>query len=198
MTSTSTPVAISAAGQEPAIATATTATAASSPARQVRINGRDRDVARIDSITESAVTPSSSASGRRLTRCRSVGKASALTSSGETYSRPDSQAQARAVRRIAVAPRGDTPICSDGDSRVARTTSTMYASTCGCTITAPISRRARSRSSGPATGTSPAASRSRGSKPAACRFSTSISASRSGRSIRIFIRNRSSWASGSG
>ena len=41
-------------------------------------------VARMDSITESVVTPSSSASGRRLTRCRRVGKASAFTSSGET------------------------------------------------------------------------------------------------------------------
>src|SRR3712207_7085483 len=56
---------------------------------------------------------------------RSVGKASALMSSGDTYSRPDSQAQARAVRRTAVAPRGDTPICSEGESRSEEHTSEL-------------------------------------------------------------------------
>ena len=41
-------------------------------------------VARMPSRTASAVTPSSSASGRSDTRCRSAGRARALTSSGET------------------------------------------------------------------------------------------------------------------
>ena len=70
-------------------------------------------------------TPSSSASGRRDSRCTSVPWASAFTSSGVTKSRPLSQAQARDVRSSAVAPRGLTPRLSDGDCRVARAMSTM-------------------------------------------------------------------------
>ena len=70
-------------------------------------------------------TPSSSASGRSPSRCTRVAWASALTSSGVTKSRPVSQAQARAARSSAVAPRGLTPRLSDGDSRVARAMSTM-------------------------------------------------------------------------
>ena len=86
------PVAISTAHQVPAIATASTAARGrAAPARQVRDQssllagsprhrhgGQDRLDHRVggDAL--------SSASGRRLTRCRSVGKASALTSSGET------------------------------------------------------------------------------------------------------------------
>jgi len=54
------------------------------------------------------LTPSSSASGRSWTRWRSVGWASALTSSGVTKLRPESQAHAREVPSSAVAPRGET------------------------------------------------------------------------------------------
>ncbi len=85
------------------------------------------------SSTPSAVTPSSSASGRSATRCRRVGRASALTSSGVTKSRPDSHAHALLVASSAVEPRGDTPSCSDGEERVARQTSTTYPSTSGDT-----------------------------------------------------------------
>ena len=57
-------VPISTAHQEPAIAAASTVAAASAAARQVQDHQRGTGtVARIDSITESAVTPSSSASG---------------------------------------------------------------------------------------------------------------------------------------
>src|SRR5690606_25811573 len=77
------------------------------------------------SSTVSALTPSSSASGRSWTRWRSVGCARALTSSGVTKLRPDSHAQAREVASSAVAPRGETPSESEGDMRVARHTSTM-------------------------------------------------------------------------
>src|SRR5690606_36990285 len=72
------------------------------------------------SSTELTDTPSSSASGRSESRCPSVACASALTSSGVTNERPLSHAQARAVLISAVAPRGLTPSCSDGDCRVAR------------------------------------------------------------------------------
>ena len=76
-------------------------------------------------MTDSVVTPSSSASARSPMRWRSVGRARALTSSGVMKERPDSQAQARAVASSAVAPRGETPRDTDGEERVARTRSTM-------------------------------------------------------------------------
>ena len=76
-------------------------------------------------MTDSVVTPSISASARSWTRWRSAGVASALTSSGVTKLRPDNQAHPRAAASSAVAPRGETPRVTDGETRVARTRSTM-------------------------------------------------------------------------
>ena len=49
----------------------------------------------------------------------------AFTSSGVTYSRPLSQAQALAACRSMAEPRGETPSDSEDDSRVARARLTM-------------------------------------------------------------------------
>src|SRR5205814_3046137 len=82
-------------------------------------------VASTPSSTPSAVTPSSSTSGRTRMRWRRHGRATALTSSGVTNSLPDNHAQALAACSNMVAPRGDTPSESDGESRVARAMPTM-------------------------------------------------------------------------
>ncbi len=82
-------------------------------------------VARMVSSTPSAVTPSSSTSGRTWTRCRSVALAIAFTSSGVTKARPASQAHAFEACSNIAAPRGDTPSDNDGESRVARASATM-------------------------------------------------------------------------
>ena len=58
--------------------------------------------------------------------------------------------------------------------------------------------RAAAKSFGAATARTPALLRSRGSKPEACRESTSTSWARSGRGRISLSRKRSSWASGSG
>ena len=65
------------------------------------------------------------AAQRRVSRWASVAWAIALTSSGVTKVRPASHAQARLVAMRAVAPRGETPSASDGETRVARAMSTM-------------------------------------------------------------------------
>ena len=62
--------------------------------------------------------------------------------------RPDSHAHAFAACSIIAAPRGETPSVIDGDSRVARVSATMYASTAGSTRTAAISSRAAARHRG--------------------------------------------------
>src|SRR5699024_5711133 len=154
-------------------------------------------VARIDSSKDSTFTPSNWASARSCTRWRRVGWARALTSSGVTYIRPLSQAHAREVASRAVAPRGETPSCSEGEVRVACTISTMYPSTSGEVCTSSTSACACFRSSGVATARRPASARLRGSKFCAWRVRISISASRSGSGTRSFNKNLSSWASGS-
>ena len=64
--------------------------------------------------------------GGAAIRCRSVGRAIALTSSGVTSFRPDSHGQDRRPPGGAVAPRGEGPSCSDGECLVAPTISTIY------------------------------------------------------------------------
>ena len=69
------------------------------------------------SSTPSAVDALELGSGRSRMRWRSAGLATAFTSSGVTNSRPASHAHALAACSSAVAPRGDTPSASDGESR---------------------------------------------------------------------------------
>ena len=61
---------------------------------------------------------------------------------------------------------------------------------CGWTITAATSRRAGLEVGRPGHGGQPGGLQVAWVETVACRLSTSISASRSGRSILIFIRNR--------
>ena len=123
--------------------------------------GRARRRATLSS-TPSTVTPSSSASGRSATRWRSVGRASALTSSGVTKSRPRQPGPGPASRSSAVAPRGDTPSASDGDvaGRAGEVDDVAERPRADRRPGGPASAPA-ARSAGPATGADPGARRGR-------------------------------------
>ena len=150
---------------------------------------------RAEARTWATSAPRAPASGRRPSRCTSVAWARALTSSG-SRSPPVSHAQARAERRSAVAPRGLTAQAGRRLPGRPRDVDDVPA-TSGLTCAAdrlPAGGDVRS----PATGSTPAARTSRGSKPAAWRRRISSSAARSGTGRTTFSRKRSSWASGSG
>ena len=149
------------------------------------------------SRTPSAVTPSSSASARSRTRCRSAGPRERLDVVGghvvaarEPRPRPGSREQRgrpargdaeRQRRRLA----GGSADVDDVAERPPATT-----------VTVATAARPAASSAAPATGRTPAAARSRGSKPALCRARTSISSSRAGRGSVSLSRKRSSCASG--
>src|SRR5690606_39376560 len=69
----------------------------------------------------SLVWPSISASALSWMRWRNTGRATALTSSGMTKSRPSSSALARAAMLMAMLARGPAPRARPGNSRVVRT-----------------------------------------------------------------------------
>src|SRR4051812_27509886 len=150
------------------------------------------------SITSAIFIPSISYSGRRITRCSSVGIAMCRMSSGVTKSCPCNTAQARLPSNNACVARGPPPTSTLSCSRVARTRSTIYESNSGRTVicSSALAASAISLSVSVAV-TPPAASVCSGEFDPSMRVASCTSSSRPGVSIVIFNMKRSFCASGS-
>ena len=155
--------------------------------------------ARTPSSTPSAVAPSSSASGRSWTRCRSVGPGQRLDVVGGhvvAARQPGpgprrGQQRRRAARRDAELQRRRLP---GGPAQVDDVAEHLGGDV---HLRAPP-RGPAARSAAPATGRDPARPGRAGRSRAACRSSTAISSSRGGSGTVSLSRKRSSCASGSG